>query len=79
MKIIRQGCNPQSEQTYRCKYCDCIFEVESKADYDKIVPLNTLGDEYITQATLFSVICPTCGQHITKEIYKYGDQNERRL
>lgn len=60
---------------YRCKYCDCIFEVESEEDYDKVVPLNTCGDEYITQATLFYVICPTCGQHVTKEIYKCGDLN----
>lgn len=72
MKIIRQGYNPQLEQMYHCKYCDCLFEVESGKDYDKIMPLNTLGDDYITQATRFSVICPTCGQHVVKEVYKYG-------
>lgn len=71
MKVIRQGYNPQLEQMYHCKYCDCLFEVESEKDYDKIMPLNTLGDDYITQATRFSVICPTCGQHVVKEVYKY--------
>lgn len=71
MKVIRQRYNPQLEQMYHCKYCDCIFEVESEKDYDKIMPLETWGYENIKQAIRFTVICPTCGQHITKEIYKY--------
>ena len=80
MKIIRQGYIPQEEKLYHCKYCDCLFEVESEKDYDKIIPLETWGyEEYIEQAIRFIVICPTCGQHVTKEIYKYRDQNERRL
>ena len=73
MKVIRQGCNPQLEQMYHCKYCDCIFEVESEEDYDKIIPLKTWGYENIKQAIRFIVICPTCGQDVVKEVYKYWE------
>lgn len=76
MKIIRQGYIPQEEKMYHCKYCDCLFEVESEKDYDEIIPLCTWGDEHIKQAIRFIVICPTCGQHVVKEVYKYGDGSE---
>lgn len=43
MKVIRQGYNPQSERTYRCKYCDCIFEVESEEIAEKYIADNDLS------------------------------------
>lgn len=44
---------------YHCKYCDCLFEVESGKDYDEIIPLGTWGDEHIKHIEGYEVICFT--------------------
>ena len=65
MKIISGNLKGENIQ-FNCHCCNCVYEIESRDDFDIRWIYKPVGDgfDYDIEIPEYSVICPICGRDI---------------